>query len=96
MNRRWILAGGGLLVLGITGVAIVTAEPRLGPVFIAGNHAVTEDQVRQKLQSGGWSNIQLVRDGGYFEAMSSKDGQTMKIAVDAQTGRLRAANDDDD
>ena len=49
MNRRWILAGGGLLLLGIAGVAMVTAEPSPGPVFIAGDQPVTEDQVRQKL-----------------------------------------------
>src|SRR6516164_11855959 len=89
MDRRWLLAGGGLLLLGITGVAMVTAEPSKGPIFIAGDQPVTEDQVRQKLQSDGWSNVQIVRDGRYFEAMGSKDGQTSKAAVDAQTGRLK-------
>jgi hypothetical protein len=96
MDRRWILAGAGLLALGMAGVAVVTAEPSQGPVFIAGDRPVTEDQVRQKLQSDGWSSVQIVRDGRYFEAMGSKDGQTTKVAVDAQTGRLRAADDDDD
>jgi hypothetical protein len=67
-----------------------------GPVFIAGDQPVTEDQVRQKLQSDGWSNVQIVRDGQYFEAIGSKDGQTTKVAVDTQTGRLRAADEDDD
>jgi len=32
---------------------VATAEPRLGPVFIAGDRAVTEDQVRSKLQEDG-------------------------------------------
>ena len=96
MNRKWILAGAGLLLLGIAGVAVVTAEPSKGPIFIAGDQPVTEDQVRQKLQSDGWSNVKIVRDGRYFEAMGSKDGQTSKVAVDAQTGRLKGADDDDD
>jgi len=96
MDRRWILAGGGLLLLGIAGVAVVTAEPSKGPAFIAGDQPVTEDQVRQKLQSDGWSNVQIVRDGQYFEAIGSKDGQTAKVAVNSQTGRLRAVDDDDD
>lgn len=96
MNRKWILAGGGLLLLGIAGVAIVTAEPSRGPILIAGDQPVTEDQVRQKLQSDGWSNVQVVRDGRYLEAIGSKNGQTSKVAVDAQTGRLRAADDDDE
>ena len=30
-----------------------------------------------------------------IEATASKNGQTNKIAVDSQTGRLRAADDDD-
>ena len=96
MNSKWILAGAGLLLLGIAGVAVVTAEPSKGPIFIAGDQPVTEDQVRQKLQSDGWSNVQIVRDGRYFEAMGSKDGQATKVAVDAQTGRLKGADDDDD
>ncbi len=96
MNRKWIWAISGLLLLGIAGVAVVTAEPSKGPVFIAGDQPVTEDQVRQKLQSDGWSNVQIVRDGRYLEAVGSKNGQTSKVAVDPQTGRLRAADDDED
>lgn len=96
MNRRWILAGVGLLLLGITGIAIVTAEPENGPAFIAGDKPVSEDQIRQKLQSDGWSNVQVVRDGKYFEAMGMKAGQTSKVAVDSQTGRVRANRDEDD
>ncbi|WGS17373.1 MULTISPECIES: hypothetical protein [unclassified Bradyrhizobium] len=98
MNRKWILAGSGLLLLGLVGVAMVTAEPEgaQGPVFIAGDKPVSEDQVRQKLQSDGWSNVQIVRDGQYFEAMGSKDGQATRVAVNAQTGRLRAADDEDE
>jgi hypothetical protein len=96
MDRRWILAGGGIFLLGIAGAAMVFAEPSKGPVFIAGDQPVTEDQVRQKLQSDGWSSVQVVRDGRYLEAIGSKDGQTTKVAVDAQTGRLRATDDDDD
>jgi len=98
MNRKLIWAGSGLLLLGLIGVAMVTAEPEgaKGPVFIAGDKPVSEDQVRQKLQSDGWSNVQIVRDGQYLEAIGSKDGQSAKVAVNAQTGRLRAADDDDE
>jgi hypothetical protein len=98
MNPRliWTLGTGGVLLAGGIGLAIVMAEPTKGPVFIAGDKPVTEDQVRQKLQSDGWSNVQIARDGRYLEATGSKDGQTSKMEVDSQTGRLRADNDDDD
>jgi len=65
-------------------------------IFIAGDRPVTEDQVRQKLQSDGWSNVRILREGRYLEAMGSKNGQIVKVAVDAQTGRLRAADDEDE
>jgi hypothetical protein len=97
MNRRvlyWVT--GGVLLVGVTGVLIATAEQSQGPVFIAGDQPVTEDQIRQKLQTEGYSNIQIVHDGRYFEATAAKDGNTGRISVDSQTGRLQAGDDDDD
>lgn len=97
MNRNLKMAiGGAGLLIAATGLVIAMAEPSRGPTFIAGDQPVTEDQVRQKLQSDGWSNVQLVRSGRYLEAIASKDGQSSKIVVDSQTGRLRADDDDDD
>ena len=94
MNRHWII-GGGLLV-GATSLALVTLQLDKGRAFIAGDQPVNSDQVRQKLQSDGWSDIQIKRKGRYIEAIASKDGQDGKIAVDSRTGRLRAVDDDDD
>jgi hypothetical protein len=97
MNRRllaWLF--GGVLFVGTAGALIATAEQVKGPVFIAGDQPVSEEQVRQKLQSEGYSNIQILRQGRYFEAIGSKDGNTGKILVDSQTGRLQADDDDDD
>ncbi len=97
MNQKlWTIGIGGALLAGGIGLALVMAEPSKGPVFIAGDKPVTEDQVRQKLQSEGWSNVQIARDGRYLEAIGSKEGQTSTMEVDSQTGRLRADNDDDD
>ncbi|MGY4472823.1 hypothetical protein [Bradyrhizobium sp. USDA 3364] len=96
MKRSWIVLGSGPLLLGIVGVAVVTAQPSKDPVLIPGDQPVTEEQVRQKLQSDGWSNVQIMREGRYLEAMGSKNGQTAKLMVDAQNGRLRAVDEDDD
>ncbi len=96
MNRRLVVAlvvGSALIVA--TGVLIATAQPR-GAVFIAGDQPVTEAQVREKLQSDGYSNVQIVRQGHFFEALGSKDGKTGKVLVDARTGRLADDDDDDD
>jgi hypothetical protein len=98
MNRSqmWAIGATGIAVIAAVGFAYVMAEANRGPVFIAGDRPVTEDQVRQKLQSEGWSDIQVARDGRYLEATGSKDGQTSKMEVDSRTGRLRAGDDDDD
>ena len=87
---------GGALLVGVAGVLIATAEQSQGPVFIAGDQPVTEDQIRQELQSEGYLSVQVVRQGRYFEVMGSKDGQTGRNTVDSQTGRLRGGDDDDD
>lgn len=96
MNRKLIWAGGGLVLIGITAVAMVMAEPSNGPVFIAGDKPVTDDQVRQKLQSDGWSNVQIIHESGWIEAVGLNKGQTNRVVVSAQTGRLRSEDDGDD
>jgi hypothetical protein len=96
MKRMFLWAAAGGFMAAATALAIVMAAPSQGPAFIAGDQPVTEEQVRQKLQSEGWSNVQIVQKGRYIEATASKDGQNSTIAVDSQTGRLRAADDDDD
>jgi hypothetical protein len=96
MNRRLVVALiGGTALAAATGVLIAMAQPT-GAVFIAGEQPVTEAQVREKLQSDGYSNIQVVRQGNFFEALGSKDGKTGKVLVDARTGRLADDDDDDD
>ena len=98
MNQKlmWTIGAGGVLLVGATALVMTMVEPTRGRVLIAGDKPVTEDQVRQKLQSEGWSNIQIARDGRYLEATGAKDGQTSRMDVDSQTGRLRADDDDDD
>jgi hypothetical protein len=90
-----LLAGGAGLVAGGAGLMIARAQGP-GAVFIPGDRPVTESQVLEKLQSNGWSGVVISRNGRYIEATGSRGGEAGKIAVDSQTGRLRASDDDDD
>lgn len=83
------------MLVATTGVPIATAQPR-GTVFIAGDQPVTEAQVREKLQSEGYANVLVIRQGRFIEAMGLKDAKTGKVRVDARTGRLADDDDDDD
>jgi len=81
--------------------AFVIAAPERdrGPVFIEGSRPVTEEQVRQKLVSDGWTNVsQVVRRGRLVMAMGLQRRTNDAFVVDAFTGRLRPATttyDDD-
>jgi hypothetical protein len=95
MNRTIASVIGAALFAG--GLIVAKAQQAGGPAFIAGDHPVTTEQVQEKLQTDGWSNIAISRNGRYLEVTGSLNGQATKIAVDSQTGRLRVdANDDDD
>ena len=97
MDRRFLIGVllGGATVLAVTGTVIAVAGTS-GPVFIAGDKPVTEEQVRSKLQTDGYADIRVVREGRYFEASGAKDGKPAKLRVDSRTGRLADDDDDDD
>jgi hypothetical protein len=86
----WTLAA-VFLVGAITAVDIVR-ERREVPVFVSGTGPVTEEQVCDKMAANGWSNVEIAREGRYFQATGSKDGETGHISIDSQTGPVR---DDD-
>jgi hypothetical protein len=98
MNRAvpWTI-GGGVLLVAWAALLIMLPE-RNNPAFdfIAGNRPVTEDQVRQKLISDGWTDVQVVLRGRFFLATASKGGEPGTFSVDSLTGRLRGEDDDCD
>jgi hypothetical protein len=96
MNRLIVWVVGGVLLAVAAGLMIANAQQSSAPAFIAGDHPVTAEQVREKLQSDGWSNVVVSRSGRYIQATGSLNGQAGKMAIDSQTGRLRANDDDDD
>ena len=94
MNRTIATVIGAALFAG--GLIVAKAQQGGGPAFIAGDRPVTAEQVLEKLQTDGWSNVVISRNGRYIEVTGSMNGETSKMAVHSQTGRLRADNDDDD
>src|SRR5882757_8972371 len=97
MKRRLLVALiGGTALVAAAGALIATAEQPKGPVFISGDQPVTEDLVRQKLQSDVYSNVLIVREGRFFESVVTKAGTTGKVKVDALTGRLAVDDGEDD
>ena len=95
MNRFIVSLTGGALLIGAAGLMIARAQ-QPGPVLIAGDRPVTAEQVEAKLKADGWSNIVISREGKYMQVTGLLNGKVGKIAVDSQTGRLRANDDDDD
>src|SRR5437588_12439344 len=61
MNRLIIWVLGGALLAPATGFMIANAQQSSAPALIAGDHPVTAEQVREKLQSDGWSNVVVSR-----------------------------------
>lgn len=94
--NRWLILAAAMLMAGATGVILAFAAKSEGPALIAGDRPVTEDQVKDALQSQGWSNIEIRRAGDYLQVTGSKDGQVGDMTVDPRTGRLRDDDDDDD
>src|SRR5260221_10390513 len=96
MKRLIACVIGVALLAGSVGLTIVNAQQAQAPAFIAGDRPVTAEQVLERLQTDGWSNVVISRNGRYIEATGSMNGETSKMAVDSQTCRARAENDDHD
>jgi hypothetical protein len=94
MNRIFVgLVAGTLLIAG-TGLMIARAAQ--STVLIAGDRPVSAEEVEAKLKSDGWSNIIISSEGKYLQVSGLLNGKPTKIAIDSQTGRLRASDDDGD
>ena len=96
MKRLIACVIGVALLAASADLMIANAQQADPPALIAGDRPVTAEQVLEKLQTDGWSNVVISRNGRYIEVTGSMNGETSKMAVDSQTGRLRADNDDDD
>jgi hypothetical protein len=89
---------GGFIVAGAA-VIYAAADSSSGTRLILGNGPITEQQIRDKLTSDGFSNIQISPQGSLFETIATKNGRPVRLEIDSQSGTVfqaRAADDDDD
>jgi len=96
MNRIVVTLIGATLLAEATGLVIAKAQQSTDAVLVAGDRRVTEEQVRAKLESDGWSNVVIANEGRYFRATASRNGRTADILIDSQTGNVGVNDDDDD
>jgi cytochrome c-type biogenesis protein CcmE len=96
MNRLSKLMFGCAVIAMAGGLVLAKAQQSKETALIAGDRPVTVDQVVQKLKADGWSEIVISRNGRYMNVSGLVNGQSGKVAVDSQTGRLKADADDDD
>jgi hypothetical protein len=95
MNRIFVGLTAGTLMIASAGLMIARAA-QSSPVFIAGDRPVSAEEVEAKLRSDGWSNIVISSEGKYLQVTGLLNGKASRIAIDSQTGRLRASDDDGD
>jgi hypothetical protein len=92
MKRLWTV---GAVLLGAAAAVFLAVRMEDARVVVPGNQPVSIDQVRQRLEADGWTNVQVLPKGRFLRAVGLRDGQQKTIDVEASTGRLRITDDDD-
>ena len=64
-------------------------------MFVGDGGPVSEEQVRLKMTTDGWSNILVSREGRYIQVMGSKEQLIRHFTIDSQNGRVVVGEDDD-
>jgi hypothetical protein len=62
---------------------------------VPGNRPVTLEEVKQKLEADGWSNVRVMPKGRFIRAIVTRNGKEQTIDVEASSGLLRISDDDD-
>ena len=96
MNRLIVCVIGVALLAGSVDLMIANAQQAQPPAFIAGDRPVTAEQVLAEIANRRMVKRRHLAQRQIYRSDRLHDGETSKMAVDSQTGRLRADNDDDD
>ena len=82
----------------MSGLAIAAGGTPSAGSATTGQGMVTDAQIQQKLQSEGYTNVQVTKhDEGYIDVMATKNGKAERLAVNPQTAAVmpETGNDDD-
>jgi hypothetical protein len=80
----------------VLSAASIYAASNLSGRLSPGIGPITEQQIRDKLTADGFSNIQITSQGSIFQTNATKNGRTFGLAIDAESGTVLQARDDDD
>jgi hypothetical protein len=95
VKKRLFTAAGlaGLTMLGAT--YLYAAAESSKDEFDLGSGPVTEQEMRNKLAVAGFSNIQITARN-FFDAVATRDGRTLSLVIDPQSGTVIRVGGDDD
>lgn len=84
----------GLLLFDVPVFAQVPAQ---SPMNSQSPMGMTDAQVTQRLQAAGYSNVKNVkREGDHFDADATKNGMSVHVHVNARTGAITPANNENE
>lgn len=81
-----------LTALTFTTAALAQTPPSSAPtVQLPSGPALSEDEIRQRLEKDGYSSItEIRRQGPSYEAKAVRDGKPVNLTIDARTGSVRS------
>jgi hypothetical protein len=63
---------------------------------LAAGDKMTDAQIQQKLQSEGYTNVQITEHAkDHVDVKATKNGKTEKLAVNRETGTVKPDDDND-
>lgn len=78
-------------------LALFTGALMIGAGAQAADKALSEADVKAKLEAAGYTNVHEVeREGKHFDADAMKDGKAIHLHVDAMTGAITPSPNEDE
>ena len=84
-----------MMKISMATLAAVLLAASQGLALAAGDK-MTDAQIQQKLQSEGYTNVQITEHAkDHVDVKATKNGKTEKLAVNRETGTVKPDNDND-